>query len=70
LDEVEASGGFWDWGSAHHWLSSITDEAICKEQGLTCGDNDQVCGSENWQFIKGVTSEDECWQIAQNKNTN
>lgn len=70
LDEVEAPGGFWDWGSAHHWLSSITDGAVCKDQGLTCGDDDQVCGSANWAFVPGVTDADECMQIADTKKTN
>lgn len=70
LDEVEAAGGFWDWGSAHHWLWSKTDETICKEQGMTCGEGDQICGSANWAFIEGVTDDKECEEIAKTKQTN
>ncbi len=69
LDEFEAAGGFWDWGNAHHWLWSKTDKAICEEQGLTCGEGDQLCGSENWAFLEGVTDPKECEEAKNLKET-
>lgn len=69
LDEYEAEGSYWDIGNAHHWLWSVDlDEAVCEEQGLTCANGDQVCGSANWHFMSGVTDLGACEKIAKNYN--
>lgn len=71
LDEYEAEGGFWDAGNVHHWLWSVNlDKGACEEQGLTCAEGDQICGSANWEFLEGVVDKIACEELAQTKATN
>jgi len=71
LDEAQAPSGFWDAGSAHHWLSSIEQQTTCVDTICkTKSADDELVGSENCQFIPGVVDADICWEIAKNTSTN
>lgn len=66
LDKTKIPGSIWDIGSKEHVYWSLTDEKTCDTQGKTCGDDDQLCGSEHYKFFKDIKDEKGC-EEAKNK---